>query len=1327
MPCRTSGCVKKKQWQRAKKRSRKGWCRQRLQRRFSRGSVLAASHVGRARKRRVAIVTEESNRPTRYSPTGQAAGFALAYAVLAGTWILLSDTAVGLFTGTPLRVTALHSAKGCLFVAVTGLILFFLLRRVLSRLSASQDEIGIGEAKYRELFETNPHPMWVYDIESLAFLAVNKAAAALYGYSGEEFLAMTIKDIHPAEDIPRLLASVAAGSRGFNDAGVWRHRKKNGAVIEVAITSHAVSFGGRTAKIVLARDITLQRRAESALRQSEERYRKLVAASPDGISIVDTEGRIALVSPRVLALYGLTDESEALGTSVMEWVAPESHDKAAASLQRALQGKDLPDNDYVLLKRDGSRFHGEVNAATLTDELGAITGLILTTRDVTERWQAAQRIRRLSGLNAALSQSSQAIIRETDPDTLFQTICRIAAEHTSMHMAWIGMLSPDGRRVLPVGSYGDASWLPESIVIMADPDAPENRDPTAEAIRSGERSVSNDVAHSPAALAWREAAQERGFGSCAALPLRSEGRVVGALSVYAREADFFDDEAVSLLEKMSEDVSFAIENFAREKERRRTQAELRESEARFRHLLQSLDVVVWSSSLDASEMHYVNPAVEKVYGRPASDFVADPKLRLAAIHPEDLARVQAASERLFAEGYIETEYRIVRPNKEVRWLHDRASVIRDDAGQPTRLGGIASDITERKRAEAELRLLFLAVDQSPASIVITDPQGRIQYVNPKFCQVSGYVSEELVGCNPRILKSGDKPREEYRDLWNTITAGLTWQGQFCNRKRDGELYWEEATISPIVDELGNITNFIAVKENITAQKQAEDRVRESRAVLRTLIDAVPLWISYFDRDGRCIVANRRYAETLGKPLAQIEGAHYADVLTPELAAMHRPLAEQCLAGKVVTFAEEREVGQGRRIFVKGSYVPVLNEDGAVKGGVTAFTDITELRRAEERLLASEARLTEAQRMAHIGSWEWDLEYNDMVWSEELYRILEVDARFRAASYDAIMETVHPDDRVLVDRAYQDSVEHRTSYDVVHRLLMPNRRIKYVHGRCETLYGADGRPLRSLGTLQDVTDLKRAEAEIRRLNEQLERRVAERTAELERANRELESFSYSVSHDLRTPLRAINGFAHVVLEDEAERLSAAGKEMLERVARNSDRMGDLIDDILEYSRAGRVALRQGRVDLPELARSVIADLRDVYPSAQIVLHPLPPVQGDATMVRLVLTNLLDNALKFSAKRTPPRAEIGAQDNGAAGHAFFVKDNGAGFDMRYADKLFGIFQRMHGESQFPGTGVGLAIVKRLVERHGGRVWAEAAPDQGATFYFTLGPGSPAHTPH
>ena len=320
----------------------------------------------------------------------------------------------------------------------------------------------------------------------------------------------------------------------------------------------------------------------------------------------------------------------------------------------------------------------------------------------------------------------------------------------------------------------------------------------------------------------------------------------------------------------------------------------------------------------------------------------------------------------------------------------------------------------------------------------------------------------------------------------------------------------------------------------------------------------------------------------------------------------------------------------------------------------------------------------------------------------------------------IRQVLHPDDLAIVlDKI--NLVAQKPGVPIFGQIRLPKKNGGYiwVEGTATNLFhieGANG----IVCNLRDITERKQAEAEIKELNESLERKIAERTIELKEANQGLESFSYSVSHDLRTPLRVISGYSGLLYKKYGETLEEEAREFLKSIRENANHMGHLIDDLLNLSRLGRQDLVKTHVDMNQIIAEAITELKAedaTLPVPKITVHELGGTRADAGLIKQVWLNILSNALKYSKKKSQPVIEIGSIID-SAGTIYYVKDNGAGFDMAHADKLFGAFQRLHDKNEFEGTGVGLAIVNQIITKHGGRIWAEGVVNEGATFYFTLG---------
>jgi PAS domain S-box-containing protein len=432
------------------------------------------------------------------------------------------------------------------------------------------------------------------------------------------------------------------------------------------------------------------------------------------------------------------------------------------------------------------------------------------------------------------------------------------------------------------------------------------------------------------------------------------------------------------------------------------------------------------------------------------------------------------------------------------------------------------------------------------------------------------------------------------------------------------------------------------------------------------------------------------------------------------------------ASPSVSYESRRDTSRGVR-WEQWVSTGIFDPDGHLREVQSVGRDITEYKDAVQRWRESEERLALALDATALGLWDWDVPsgaiLRDERWAALLgYRLDELEP-----GISGLHALVHPDDYpALQARAVAHLRGEAEAYDSEHRMRAHSGEWRWIHSRGRIVErDAEGQPRRVIGTMRDVTEARReaealraSEERLRLANVELEQAVGRRTAELRASLQELEAFSYSVSHDLRGPLRAIDGFSQALAEEYGERLDAGGLDHLARVRRAAQRMGDLIDDLLALARVMRGDLRRGPVPLGALAREILAELARGEPGRRVavIVDDALAAQGDARLLRVALANLLENAWKFTRPRAAATITF-ATETVAGERAYVVRDDGVGFDMTYADKLFTPFQRLHDGGEFEGTGIGLATVLRIVTRHGGRIWAEGVPDRGAAFYFTL----------
>ncbi|MFZ5659267.1 MAG: PAS domain S-box protein [Pseudomonadota bacterium] len=566
--------------------------------------------------------------------------------------------------------------------------------------------------------------------------------------------------------------------------------------------------------------------------------------------------------------------------------------------------------------------------------------------------------------------------------------------------------------------------------------------------------------------------------------------------------------------------------------------------------------------------------------------------------------------------------------------------------------------------------------------------------------VTSYLSVPLIA-RDRVIgsiafgRSGTRRHFEARDL--ALAEELARRGALAV---DNALLYREARLAEA-----------SLRESQASQQASEELLRISEERYRSLVQATSQAVWLANGGGEVIADNAFWRELTGQAEGQMLGWGWEEAVHPrDRDRVVREWLESVIA-KSAFQSELRVHGPAGDRHVAVRAVPVCDRYGSVREYVGTLSDITERKQAEEALQASEARFRATFNQAAVG----------MALATASGELLQVNQRLCEITGYACGELLQ---RTFRDITHPDDLETELAlrrrlltgeipvYDLEKRYIRRNGQLFWVNATVSLVRTETGAPAYTIAVIQDITERRRAEAAVQRLNAELERRVAERTAELE-------AFSYSVSHDLRAPLRAIDGFSLVLLEDYGEALDAAGREHLTRVRRASQRMSGIIDAMLNLARLSRDALRREPLDLSARARDIAERLCQSEPARPVAFDIAGGLTatGDPRLLGAVLENLLGNAWKFTRKQADARIEFGAfaQDGQTV---YFVRDNGAGFDMAYADKLFGAFQRLHSPGEFEGHGIGLATVARIIARHGGRIWAEGAVGRGATFYFTLG---------
>ena len=784
-------------------------------------------------------------------------------------------------------------------------------------------------------------------------------------------------------------------------------------------------------------------------------------------------------------------------------------------------------------------------------------------------------------------------------------------------------------------------------------------------------------------------------------------------------------------------------------EKKRAEVQVQESKQMLRLVLDTVPHGVFWKDRDsrflgcnrvfAQGLGFDNP--DQVIGRANAD--------LPFVTPEQAAELTKTDRLVMETGrLLQTTRQMTKADGTTIWLDTVKLPFYDSDGRMIGVIGTWEDVTERLKIEQQLAAtnnrLSALLNALPVGVCFSEDQ-TCELITGNLAALSqfGVRPKENISASARDITVPGRQIQFFQGSRKLKNSELPLQRAVAEncvippmelevRLPNGRRWFAEASGAPIQDDQGNVIAGVAVTLDVTDRKQTELKLQESQSKLQAALQSMTDAVSISDREGRFVEFNEAFAayhrfaskEECVQSLAEYPALFDVFFADGAIAPPEQWAATRALRGEIGKNEEYglRRKDTGETWIGSYSFAPIRDETGSIVGTVVVGRDITSKKKAEAELRENEERLRLTLKSGVMGTFEVDFQTGENIWNDVEFELFGLKPGEAHASAETFSRFIHPEDVAEVNKQWDKAMSSGT-LDSEFRIVRADGQVRWLVGKGSFLSvfekngtAANELPKRFLGVNYDITDQKLAEQRVRELNAELEERVAIRTAQLAEANDELEAFSYSVSHDLRAPLRAIDGFSRILLEDFCDRLPEEAQDYLQEVCGNAKKMGQLIDDLLVFSRLTRHPLQKTTVSIETLVHQCVAEMSRGRSAEFRIDADLPPCSGDPALLKQVWLNLIDNALKYSRVRDRPVIEIGAKVNDHES-IYFVKDNGVGFDMYYAGKLFGVFQRLHRQEDFEGTGVGLAIVQRVIHRHDGRVWAEAKPDNGATFFFSL----------
>jgi PAS domain S-box-containing protein len=761
------------------------------------------------------------------------------------------------------------------------------------------------------------------------------------------------------------------------------------------------------------------------------------------------------------------------------------------------------------------------------------------------------------------------------------------------------------------------------------------------------------------------------------------------------------------------DINGILASYQDISESKKAEMALKKSEAILRSTMEAMTDALLIVSSEGKVTHY-NTRFKEIFAIP-EDLMIQQKDSLLIEYAKDLF----ANPEDFLEK-VKKIYHSSDSTKDIIEMKDKRILERFSypllEGSPVKgRVWIFRDVTEQKQNEDYLRKFKITIDNSLDGVLWTNREGNFDYVNKQACKMLGYSYDELIKINLFQLDPFYS-KKAFDERWNKFLRTKKSEGikiETFHKKKDGTFLPIEVISNYIWAEGKEV--HVAYSRDISERKKKEEILLQFKISIDKALDAV-YWIN---EEGGFDYVNEQASKMLGYTHDELIRLHLPDIDPAISIDSHKKSWERLCQNKKlerVSLERKQKKKDGSLIPVEINSIFIWMEKKGFQ--VTYVKDISERKEFENNILKRQKMLSDSQRIAQIGCWELDLVHNKLFWTPEAYQIYGYKYNEIEPSLDLFLQLVHPDDVEIATNHYQRTLKIKKFEDFECRIIRPDGKVISIIVAGEIVFDEKRNPVRFFGIIQDITERKLIEEERKRMNMELEKRVQERTIQLNQANKDLEAFSYSVSHDLRAPVRHIDGFVKL-LYNIIGPLEEKAQGYFDKINASTKGMSVMLDELLKFSRLGRKELNYSNVDLSALVMEVLEQFKPDYANRKIQwkISKLPVVKGDPTLLKLVLENLISNALKYTGKKEIAEIEIGEGIFDPDFVTFYIKDNGAGFDMAYKEKLFNVFQRLHRNEEFEGIGIGLANVKQIIAKHNGRIDVEAEVNKGATFYITL----------